>query len=765
MSQPGQQSGAQAGAQPPGFVGYVVEVTSYTELRAHVYAASTRLLRYGALAHVADYSSGKEYLALVVDVSEKNPVPLVNQQAVQQLYQNLIQQGATLQQIQQVMQQLLSPSQGLIKWHSVRELKLRILGQITSGQSGPELVLPEEPPRPLSVVSDPPQQLLQSLLSRGLGQGGIVLGELAYNPGIDVAVNPVELTKHLAVLGQTGSGKSETVKRLVAEYAWRKHHIGRGGGIIVFDVSGEYSGITYRPGGQAVPLLDAVLDPASFTNLQPQWLRNAPKTILVPYDLSTLSLHAAAEQRYAAEIGLVVEQLRQRYPHVQVVGLLYARHHIYRIDGSQAIQNITRDQAAALLQSNDVLLVVAAPLPDSLSLSELVALSPTKSEYYELAVSEVAERLGLLSVEQVVSVSALAQLLETAWRLNQRARSQRQQQAQQQQPPADKLASAVQQIINDINNGVAPDQAIRNHIGNLLGTSFVPVRPWLNLLALPLIASDPATALNSPSVTKALQIHYPVPNMTWANYLRRYLASALNEYLGYAPQTVASTARSMKKLEKMVSPFLDASQYRLLAERLYGGFSIVHIAHPSRGDVAPHVARLLNEVFAVASTGSQGGRYTLLVVEEAHNLAPADEDTASKKALLRIAREGRKWGLSLVLVSQRPGFIDPGILSQASSLIALRITNPDDLTSIRRSVESVTQDAVDRLPDLDPGQAIVSGPMVPERKIPLLVRVKMVTPLLGGQASQSGGQAPGAPSSPAPQPGTGGSGGSQGGAP
>ena len=760
MSQASQQPGAQAGAPPPGFVGYVVEVTSYTELRAHVYAASTRLLRYGALAHVADYSSGREYLALVVDVSEKNPVPLVNQQAVQQLYQNLIQQGATLQQIQQVMQQLLSPSQGLIKWHSVRELKLRVLGQITSGQGGLELALPEEPPRPLSVVSDPPQQLLQNLLSKSLGQGGVVLGELAYNPGIDVVVNPVELTKHLAVLGQTGSGKSETVKRLVAEYAWRKHHISRGGGIIVFDVSGEYSGITYRPGGQAVPLLDAVLDPASFTNLQPQWLQNAPKTILVPYDLSTLPLHASAERSYAAEIGHVVEQLRQRYSQVQVVGLLYARHHIYQIDGSRAIRSITRDQAAALLRSNDVLLVVAAPLPDSLSMSELVALSPTKSEYYELAVSEVAERLGLLSVEQVVSVSALAQLIETAWRLNQQARSQSRGQRQQQAPsPANQVANTVRQVISDIvNRGRAPEQSIQSRIGNLLGAPFVPVRPWLNLLALPLIIGDPTVVPNAPTVAKALQSPYPVPGMTWADYLQNYLAGALSEYLEYSPQTVAAVARSMKKLEKMVSPFLDASQYRLLAERLYNGFSLVHLAHPSRGDVAPHVARLLNEVFTVASTGYSGGRYTLLVVEEAHNLAPADEDTASKKALLRIAREGRKWGLSLVLVSQRPGFIDPSILSQASSLIALRVTNPDDLSSIRRSVESVTQDAVDRLPDLDPGQAIVSGPMVPERKIPLLVRVKMLTPLPSGQAT-------GTPGGPAPQPSVGGSGGRQGGAP
>ena len=728
---------------PPGFVGYVVEVTSYTELRAHVYVHSSRLLRYGALAHVVDSSSGREYLALVTDVSEKNPVPLVNQQAMQSLYQSLIQQGATLQQIHRAVQQLLSPSQGLVKWYSVRELRLRVLGQISRSRGGVSLVLPEEPPRPLSIVEEPPRQQLQALVARGLGVRGLVLGELAYNPGVAAALDPLELTKHLAVLGQTGSGKSETVKRLVAEYAWRKDHIGRGGGVVVLDVSGEYSGVTYRPRNTgAVPLLDAVLDPGAFTSLPAAWLRRAPKTLLIPYDLATLSLHRSAEEGYAAEIGRVVEDLRSRYPGVNTVGLLYARHSVYRIDGSRSYGPVTRSQAAALLDNPELLLVVAAPLPDSLTVGEMVELSPTRSEYYELAVSDTADLAGLLSIEQVGSVSALAELISTAWRLYQEARRQRQQRSTGAVPPEEQAArslqSAISRIINNIDQGMDPSQAVRSVVRDLLG-SFVAVRPWLNLLALPVVENDPSVDLDAAAVRRALSANYPVPSMAWRDYLSRYLGNAVREYLGHSWQTAAAVARNIKRLEKMVSPFLDAAQYRRLAERLLEGFSIVHLASPSRGDVSPHVARLLEEIFTVSSRSYTGDRYTLLVAEEAHNLAPADEDTASKRALLRIAREGRKWGLSLVLVSQRPGFIDQGILSQASSLIALRITNPDDLSSLRRSVESTTQETVDRLPDLDPGQAIVSGPAVPERRIPLLVKVRMLSP------GQQGGGAGGAP--------------------
>jgi hypothetical protein len=79
-------------------------------------------------------------------------------------------------------------------------------------------------------------------------------------------------------------------------------------------------------------------------------------------------------------------------------------------------------------------------------------------------------------------------------------------------------------------------------------------------------------------------------------------------------------------------------------------------------------------------------------------------------------------------VSQRPGFIDPDVLSQAATLIALRTTNPDDLAGVRRSVESASQELVERLPDLEPGQAIISGLAVPERRVPLLTKVNMLAP-------------------------------------
>jgi hypothetical protein len=252
-------------AQQPGFVGYVFEIESYTEARAVVFASATSVLRYGALVLVDDQRSGRRYLALVLDVLEHSIAPRVDAQRLQQLSRQV--QSMGFQNAQRLLQLLFSPTQSLVQWHGVRELKLRILGEIVQPTGGPpSLAMPSQPPRPMSLVLEPDPQLLQRLLSGGLSGGGLYVGRLAYNPAVQVYLDPDRLTMHAAVLGQTGSGKTETVKRLVAEYAWRKHEFSDAGGVVVFDVAGEYTGYPYRRPG-ITPLLDAVMTPHQFTSI------------------------------------------------------------------------------------------------------------------------------------------------------------------------------------------------------------------------------------------------------------------------------------------------------------------------------------------------------------------------------------------------------------------------------------------------------------------------------------------------------------------
>jgi len=118
-----------------------------------------------------------------------------------------------------------------------------------------------------------------------------------------------------------------------------------------------------------------------------------------------------------------------------------------------------------------------------------------------------------------------------------------------------------------------------------------------------------------------------------------------------------------------------------------------------------------------------GGRLPLLVVcEEAHRYAPRDSGGAflpTRLAIGRIAKEGRKYGVSLGLVTQRPSEIDPTVLSQCGTVFAFRITSPEDQGLVQGLLRDDANGLLDFLPSLGDGEAIALGQAIP---IPLRVR-------------------------------------------
>jgi uncharacterized protein len=123
---------------------------------------------------------------------------------------------------------------------------------------------------------------------------------------------------------------------------------------------------------------------------------------------------------------------------------------------------------------------------------------------------------------------------------------------------------------------------------------------------------------------------------------------------------------------------------------------------------------------------SRGSVPILLVCEEAHRYAPADTNAGfepTKDALARIAKEGRKYGVSLAIVTQRPSEIDPTILSQCNSLIAFRVTSIKDQDIIRGIVTDNAFGLLDFLPSLGNGEAIIAGEAV---TVPQRVRLDLL---------------------------------------
>lgn len=109
----------------------------------------------------------------------------------------------------------------------------------------------------------------------------------------------------------------------------------------------------------------------------------------------------------------------------------------------------------------------------------------------------------------------------------------------------------------------------------------------------------------------------------------------------------------------------------------------------------------------------------LIVLEEAHSYLKAGENSISSRTVQMIAKEGRKYGVGLLLVTQRPSELDETVLSQCGTIIALRMNNSKDRGHIRSAVQDELQSMVDLLPSLRTGEALISGEAV---KIPSRVK-------------------------------------------
>lgn len=119
-----------------------------------------------------------------------------------------------------------------------------------------------------------------------------------------------------------------------------------------------------------------------------------------------------------------------------------------------------------------------------------------------------------------------------------------------------------------------------------------------------------------------------------------------------------------------------------------------------------------------------------LIIEEAHVFIPKGEDTKTKYWASKIAREGRKFGLGLCIVSQRPRNIDSNILGQMGSLAIMRIIQQDDQKQIASSADSVSKEFVSNLTSLNVGDAFLIGQWT---NLPTLVHIDEITEKIVGR--------------------------------
>lgn len=178
--------------------------------------------------------------------------------------------------------------------------------------------------------------------------------------------------------------------------------------------------------------------------------------------------------------------------------------------------------------------------------------------------------------------------------------------------------------------------------------------------------------------------------------------------------------KTNQKIARSAQP-IPTDRKQLVA---YGKISVVALAGYTSDFQATIYSIIADDIFEARVSGELK-LPVLLVLEEAHNFAPARAVTPAEQRAInstkQIAQEGRKFGVGLVLISQRPSRLDETTLSQCNSFIIMRMVNPADQSFVRKVVETLAEDEARLLPDLDVGEAILSGQLI---NFPVLVRIK-----------------------------------------
>ena len=151
-----------------------------------------------------------------------------------------------------------------------------------------------------------------------------------------------------------------------------------------------------------------------------------------------------------------------------------------------------------------------------------------------------------------------------------------------------------------------------------------------------------------------------------------------------------------------------------MGEKTLSIFDVSGVPSSILHDIIGILLRVMYDSMFWSRNLKQGGRKRplLIVMEEAHNYLGSDNYSRASNVVRRLVKEGRKYGISAMIVSQRPSEIDPTILSQCGTTIALRLTNSNDRGIIANTVSDNLSNLVNMLPILKTGESVIVGEAV-----------------------------------------------------
>ncbi|MNG66273.1 AAA-like domain protein [compost metagenome] len=262
-------------------------------------------------------------------------------------------------------------------------------------------------------------------------------------------------------------------------------------------------------------------------------------------------------------------------------------------------------------------------------------------------------------------------------------------------------------------------------------TSFTPLPYNLNKLWYNFVFDDTATYLEKEFIRPAYKDNIQGDSLTLAPPKFTPPGTASNPPFKRGNHILTKQLNLMKArlLDSQYSFFLTPDGYtpdengkvdndldKLLSEWLNHDkpISILDLS----GMPSNQLDMLLGSIMSIVFEASLWGRNlssglkknpVLFVLEEAHRYLSNNDDGLTKDLVQRVAKEGRKFGVGLMIISQRPSEIDDTILSQCGTLFALRLTNANDRSKVKAAMSDGLSSLIDSLPILRTGEAIIIG--------------------------------------------------------
>lgn len=217
------------------------------------------------------------------------------------------------------------------------------------------------------------------------------------------------------------------------------------------------------------------------------------------------------------------------------------------------------------------------------------------------------------------------------------------------------------------------------------------------------------------------------------------MREVIEEYTGIEEynldrNSITAVRNKIDDMEERYAHILDLGAREIVSEIRPGMANVIDLGtidEDAADVIVSHVMRnLLAQRKRHVRNGSGGVPFPVFtILEEAHILAPRNRSTDSKYWISRIAREGRKFGVGLCLVSQSPKSLDPDSLAQANNMIISRLVEPQDQRHVQSASEHLSEDLLRQLPSLNIGEAVVVGLMT---RVPALIRITKFPGKLGG---------------------------------